>query len=159
MQQLNSAVSVQDNILFGRVAHGRARGSAQVGALVREVANGLGLREQLLRHGMDFPVGIAGSRLSAAKRQKLALARAILKKPDILVLDEPTASFDERTQQQLLRNIREEFSGRSLFWVLHETSLAAKFDLVVVMDDGTVAQVGPYESLSQDGGALAEPVE
>jgi ABC-type multidrug transport system fused ATPase/permease subunit len=157
--QVNSAVSLQDNILFGRLAHGRARSAAQVGELIREVVDSLDLRRKVVERGLDFQVGIGGSRLSVAKRQKLALARAILKRPDILVLDEPTASFDERTQLELLRRIREEFQGRSLFWVLHEAAQAVHFDTVLVLEDGRVKRSGPYDELSAPGGPLSSAAE
>jgi ABC-type multidrug transport system fused ATPase/permease subunit len=158
-RQVNSAVSIQDNILFGRLVYGRARSAAQVGALVREVVEKLDLREALMEVGLDFPVGIAGSRLSAAQRQKLAIARAVLKRPDVLVLDEATASLDESSQHAIMRNLLEEFSGRSLFWLLHRASLAADFDRVLVIDEGKVVEQGTFRELSETGGAFSRMLE
>jgi ABC-type multidrug transport system fused ATPase/permease subunit len=135
-QHVNSAVSIQDNILFGRLAYGRARSGAQVGGLLREVIEKLGLRQALMEVGLDYNVGIGGSRLSTAQRQKLALARAVLKRPDILILDEATASLDESAQQVIMDNLFAEFSNRTVFWLLHRDSFASNFEQILLIADG-----------------------
>jgi ABC-type multidrug transport system fused ATPase/permease subunit len=153
--QVNSAVSIQDNILFGRLAYGRARGAGQVGALVRDVLEKLELRAALMEVGLDFNVGIAGSRLSGAQRQKVALARAVLKRPEVLVLDEATASLDEGAQATILENLFHEFRGRSLFWLLHRPALAELFDHVLVLEDGKLAEQGVFADINLPGSVLS----
>jgi len=157
--RVNSAVSIQDNILFGRMVYGRARSAAQVGALVGEVVQKLDLREALMEVGLDFQVGVSGSRLSGAQRQKLAIARAILKRPDVLVLDEATASLDDASQRAILDNVLAEFRGRTLFWLLHRASLAAAFDRVLVLDDGKVVEQGTFAELSAQDGPLSRMLQ
>jgi ABC-type thiamine transport system ATPase subunit len=152
---VNSAVSIQDNILFGRLAYGRARASARVGALIRDVLKKLDMRAHLMKAGLDYQIGIGGARLSGAQRQKLAIARAVLKRPDILVLDEATASLDEASQAEIMSSLFEEFEGRSLFWVVHRVSHAAEFDQVLVLDEGKVAEQGHYDELKAKDGLLA----
>jgi putative ABC transport system ATP-binding protein len=161
-RHINSAVSIQDNILFGRLAFGRARSGVQVGGLLREVIEKLGLRQALMEAGLDFHVGIGGSRLSAAQRQKLAIARAVLKRPDILLLDEATASLDESTQQIIMDNLLAEFSGRSVFWLLHREGFASRFSHVLVLADGkaalssSFADIGGEEELKRHLASVAQ---
>ncbi len=155
---VNSAVSIQDNILFGRLEYGRARSAAQVGALMGDVVEKLGLRAALMEVGLDFNVGIGGSRLSTSQRQKLAIARAVLKQPDLLVLDEATGALDGASQDAITRNLFEEFRSRSLFWLLHRPVLASDFDHVIVMGDGKVVEQGEFDELTRAGGPLAQLV-
>jgi putative ABC transport system ATP-binding protein len=146
-RHINSAVSIQDNILFGRLAFGRARSGVQVGGLLREVIEKLGLRQALMEVGLDYHVGIGGSRLSGAQRQKLAIARAVIKRPDILLLDEATASLDESAQQVIMENLLVEFSGRSVFWLLHREGFASSFAHVLLLADGKVALNTPFADI------------
>ncbi|MFT5174676.1 MAG: putative ABC transport system ATP-binding protein, partial [Gammaproteobacteria bacterium] len=119
----------------------------QVGGLLREVIEKLGLRQALMEVGLDYHVGIGGSRLSGAQRQKLAIARAVIKRPDILLLDEATASLDESAQQVIMENLLVEFSGRSVFWLLHREGFASSFAHVLLLADGKVALNTPFADI------------
>jgi ABC-type oligopeptide transport system ATPase subunit len=134
----NAASTIQDNILFGKIAYGQAHGAERVGALIGEVIEAEGLRSEVLDVGLDYQVGIGGSRLSAAQRQKLGLARAMLKRPDILILAESLAVFDAATQARILANLKREFAGRSLVVALDSMQAAKDFDTVIEMRDGHV---------------------
>ena len=151
--------SIQDNILFGRLAYGRARSGKRIGELMKEVVDKLELVQPLMEVGLDFEVGISGSRLSAAQRQKVAIARCVLKRPDIMVVDGATAALDNSTQMGIMESLFKESAGRGLIWVLHRASLAEQFDLTVVLEDGRVTQQGQFEELNQPGTALAELVK
>ncbi len=150
----NAAASLQDNILFGKLAYGRAQAAALVGAQIGEAIDSLGLRPAVMEVGLDYRVGIGGARLSAAQRQKLAIARAVLKRPDLLVLDEATAGLDGPSQTRILDRLLEEFAGRGLVWALHRPSLADRFDRVLAMRDGKVVEQGSFAELDRDGSAL-----
>jgi putative ABC transport system ATP-binding protein len=150
--------SIQDNILFGRLAYGRARSAQRIGALISEVVDKLELREEIMHAGLDFNVGVSASRLSSAQRQKLAIARCVLKRPDIMIIDEATAALDNATQLRIMDNLLEEFSERGLIWVLHRASLAENFDQTLVIDEGRVAQAGTFESINQPGTLLGDMV-
>ena len=90
--------------------------------------------------GLDYPVGIGASRLTAAQRQKLGLARAVLKRPDILVLEEATAVLDAAGQARVRANLFEEFRDRALIWMMHDVNLEEGFDHWLEMEDGKVVE-------------------
>jgi ABC-type multidrug transport system fused ATPase/permease subunit len=106
--------------------------------------------------GLDFHVGIGGTRLASAQRQKLAIARAILKRPDVLVLNEATAALDAHSQNHILGRVLEEFAGRGVVWVLHRPSFASRFDRVIVLRGGKVVEQGVYGDLAAAGGPFKE---
>jgi ABC-type multidrug transport system fused ATPase/permease subunit len=147
----NAATNLQDNILFGKIAYGQAQAQERVGGLIREVVDELGLRNAVSEVGFGFQVGVAGSRLSGQQRQKLALARAILKRPDILVLVEATAALDTASQARIMDKLLAEFEGRALIWVVHRIDMAPRFDLVLVTRQGRVVEQGAPAELDREG--------
>ena len=146
----NSSANLQDNILFGKIAYGEAQAAERVGWLISEVIEELGLEDMVGLVALDYGVGIAGSRLSGSQRQKLAIARAILKRPDVLVLSEPTAALDSSAQASIPPAILKEFEGRCVIWALHRATLAEGFDLILVMRNGRVVEQGSYSDLNKD---------
>jgi putative ABC transport system ATP-binding protein len=157
-ERYNSAISIQDNILFGRLAYGKARSAATVGALIGEVVEKLKLRRTVMEVGLDYSVGIAGTRLSGAQRQKLTIARAILKRPDLIVLDRATATLDPPSQDKIMRNLFEEFQGRGLIWMLQRAELGSKFEHALVLESGKVVEEGPFMELNKPGTVLQQLV-
>ena len=155
-ERYNSSVSILDNILFGRLAYGRQRSAQRIGKLIGEVVDALDLRRAITECGLEYPVGIAGSRLSTAQRQKLALARSVLKRPDVLVVDRATAALDASAQARILDNLLKEFESRTLIWVLHRASLAERFDETIVLEGGKVVEQGRFEELNRPGTVFQE---
>jgi putative ABC transport system ATP-binding protein len=155
-ERYNAAATLQDNILFGKLAYGQAQGVERVGALISEVVGSLDLRPAVMEVGLDFQVGIGGARLSGTQRQKLAIARAVLKRPDILILNEATAALDSSSQAKLLEGLIDEFEGRGLIWALHRAGLASLFDHVLVMQGGKIVQEGTFEELKSKDGVFKE---
>ena len=155
-ERFNAASSLQDNILFGRLVYGQAQAASRIGALITEVLDATGLRTAVTAIGLEFHVGIAGKRLSASQRQKLALARALVKRPDFLVVGEATAVMDGPTQNRVMSALLNDFEGRALFWVLHRASLARQFDHVLVVSGGRVVEHGAPESLDRAGSSFAD---
>ena len=151
-----ASASLQDNILFGKAAYGHARGAERIGAVVAEVVDGLALRDTVMEVGLDFNVGIGGGRLSSVQRQKLGFARAVMKRPDVLILNEATAIVDGASEGRLLRNLLDEFKGRSLIWVLHRASLAKQFERILVVRAGRIVEQGTFDDLDRDGSVLKE---
>ncbi|MFQ5785735.1 MAG: ABC transporter transmembrane domain-containing protein [Alphaproteobacteria bacterium] len=150
IERYNTAATLQDNILFGKLAYGQAQAETRIGALISEVIDALDLRDTVIEVGLDYQVGIAGMRLSAAQRQKLAIARSVLKRPDLLIVSEATSALDGATQAKVAGNILDEFRGRGLIWVLHRPSLANRFDRVIVMSHGRVVEQGKFDELDRD---------
>lgn len=101
-------------------------------------------------------MGVGGGRLSSVQRQKLGLARAVIKRPDVLILNEATATIDGASQGRILDNLLNEFKGRSVIWVVHRAALAERFDKILVMQAGRVVEQGDYSELGSEGSALTE---
>jgi len=152
------ALSIQDNILFGRVAFDQANAQARISALVREIAADEGLNDDLVRLGLEFEVGSAGSRLSYSERQRLAIARGLMKNPDILVFNEPTSGLDPATEVRVLRAVLGWAKGRTVLWTLSRAELAREFDRVLVFAEGQLVEEGSFEQLERGGKALAQLV-
>lgn len=119
-------------------------------AALREL--GLGAWLDDLPDGLATAVGQRGERLSAGERQLVALARAHLADPDLLVLDEATSSVDPATEVRLQRALEQVLSGRTSVAIAHRLSTAEAADVVVVVDAGRVVEVGPAAELAGAGG-------
>jgi ABC-type transport system involved in cytochrome bd biosynthesis fused ATPase/permease subunit len=152
----NAATTLQDNILFGKLAYGQARAAARVGKLIVEILDELKLRRTVLEVGLDFSVGIGGARLSQIQRQKLAIGRSLLKRPDILILNEATATFDSGTQARVLDSLFKVCAQSTVVWALQNPALAGHFDRVLVFAEGRVAESGSVEDLKQQGTLFSE---
>jgi ABC-type multidrug transport system fused ATPase/permease subunit len=146
-ERYNAAASLQDNILFGKIAYGEADAPLRVPAVLSEVLDTLALRAAVIDVGLDYQVGSGGSRLSAAQRQRAAIARALLKRPDLLILNEATAALDGQAQAKVTQGLQQEMAGRGLIWVLHRASLARNFDRVLVMSGGKLQEQGRIAEL------------
>ena len=102
-----------------------------------------------LAHGYDTVLGESGVTLSGGQRQRLALARAILLEPAILLLDDPTAAIDSQTEHEIFAALDRAIAGRTTFIVAHRLSTLRRADLIVVMDAGRIVQRGTHEELMQ----------
>ena len=147
--------SLQDNILFGRIRHGQAQGAARMSALLGEVVDEVGIREAVMEAGLAFQVGIGGSRLTATQRQKLAFARALLKRPALLVVNMATAGVERVAREMLFLAARTAMAGRGIVWVLESPELAEGFSRIVTVEEGRTVEDGSWEELSGAGGPFA----
>lgn len=154
----NAAASLQDNILFGRLAFGQAKAEETVGRVVGEVLEDLGLRNTVVEVGLDYQVGVGGKRLTTTQRQKLAIARALLKETDVLILNEAAGGMDGASQSLLLDRILGEREGRGVVWTLQSAKFAERFDRVLVMRAGRIVEQGSYAELDRADSALGELV-
>ncbi|MFY9573686.1 MAG: ABC transporter ATP-binding protein [Blastocatellia bacterium] len=140
--------TIAENIGYGRPEAtreeiARAATAASIDAFVRT-----------LPEGYDTQVGERGQALSAGERQRIALARALLRDPAVLVLDEPTASVDPITEQMIAAELGELMRGRTTIVISHRLSLIERADLVIVIDDGRVIEMGRPDELLATGKAL-----
>lgn len=102
--------------------------------------------------GYDTVLGEHGVTLSGGQRQRLALARAILLEPPILILDDPTAAIDPETEREILEAMDRAIAGRTTFIVAHRMSTLRRADLVVVLEKGRVVQTGTHADLLREPG-------
>jgi putative ABC transport system ATP-binding protein len=152
----NAAATIQDNLLFGKLAFGEADAENRLIEVVAQVIDALDLRQTVIEAGLAFQVGPGGSRLALAQRQKLAIARCVLKRPDVLILNEATSALDGPAQVKLIDVLKEEFAGRGLIWVLHRAGLARQFEEVLVMEHGRLVEQGAPADLEKPGTKLSE---
>jgi len=143
----NRSSSIQDNILFGKIALDKANAIEEVNHLVTEIINQENLRPVIINAGLDSQAGLAGSRLSQSQRQKLSIARALLRRPDHLILNEATSCLDSGSQTLVMSNLLSEMKGRNITWALQRASLAENFDRVLVLSGGQVVEDGPFKDL------------
>ncbi len=153
-QVYNAGATIQDNILFGKIDYGQANAAQRVGTLIADVLSGLELRDVVLAAGLRSPTGSGGSRLSPVQRQKIGIARCILKRPEILLINEAAAGFDARMQNIVVDRVLQESRGRTVVWALNNVAIANKFTRVLVMSDGRIVEDGgPDELAAAEGSA------
>jgi ATP-binding cassette subfamily B protein len=108
-----------------------------------------------LPDGYDTQVGERGLALSAGERQRIAIARAVLRRPAVIVLDEPTAALDPITEQAVASTLSSLLRGRTAIIITHRMSLVEIAEQVIALDGGKVAQIGSPKELMAREGALA----
>lgn len=158
------AIALQENVLFGTSVRENIRYAVPDAsdAAVREAARVACADEFVaaLPQGYDTLLGERGAKLSTGQRQRLTIARALLKDAPILVLDEPTASLDAETEHRLVRNLAEWGRGRCIFLVTHRLSTIRLADRIVFLERGKVLERGSHaELMARAGGAYRALVE
>ncbi|MCW5730617.1 MAG: ATP-binding cassette domain-containing protein [Alphaproteobacteria bacterium] len=150
-EKYSAVATIQDNILFGKVVYGQAQAAEMVSGLIGEVIDDLGLRNRVAMVGLNFECGIAGGRLTQAQRQKLAIARCIVKRPDLFILSDATLPLDSASQGKVFEAILEEFRSRGIVWSLQRAQLASRFDRILVMRSGRLVEQGGFDELDREG--------
>jgi ABC-type multidrug transport system fused ATPase/permease subunit len=142
--------SVRDNIAFGRP------GASEVE--IAAAARAVGAHEFILRlqGGYETEVGERGSRLSAGQRQLVALARALIADPRILILDEATANVDVHSEVAIERGLRRLLAGRTAIVIAHRLSTVINADRIAVLEQGEIVEAGTHDELIEAGGTYSK---
>lgn len=145
--------SILDNLLIGKE-----------GASMEEVKKACKAAEALdfvekLPKGFETVVGERGVKLSGGEKQRIAIARALLKNPPILVLDEATSALDAETEQKIQKALEKLIKGRTTFIVAHRLSTIKKADKIIVFDQGKIVEEGDYQDLMTKKGHFYKLVQ
>ena len=133
--------SIRDNIAYGRPKAGHNDIEAAA-----KIAHAHDFIERM-EMGYDTLVGERGARLSAGERQRIAIARAILKNPAILIFDEATSALDAETEYQVQTAFETVAKGRTTFVIAHRLSTVVRADRILVLKDGNILEQGNHEQL------------
>jgi ATP-binding cassette subfamily B protein len=161
-KSLRAAIGIvpQDTVLFNE-SIGYNIGYGQGGASQEEIegaARGAAIDRFVgaLPDRYDSMVGERGLKLSGGEKQRVAIARTLLKNPPILVLDEATSALDSRTEQAIQETLAKVAESRTTIMIAHRLSTIVDADQIVVLDDGRVAERGTHDELLERGGLYAD---
>ena len=149
-QNVLFATSVADNIRYGRsdIDQGQVTAAAQVACADEFV--------RAMPDGYDTELGERGGKLSTGQRQRISIARAVLRDTPILILDEPTASLDAETERRVMENLGEWGRERVVFIITHRLSTIRNADQIAFLEDGVIKELGSHQQLLAQNGAYAE---
>lgn len=144
--------SIANNITFGLSGHEEHRSEK-----IREAAVAAALDSSIrdFPEGYETVVGERGITLSGGQKQRVSIARALIKDPDILVLDDCLSAVDTKTEAEILANFRKIFHNKTVIIISHRVSTVKDADHIIVLDNGTIVEEGEHQSLLSAGGRYA----
>ncbi len=145
-------LSLRENILAGRIDRRNYHADEQVEACLLATLEHCGMRDLAILAGLETRVGENGKFLSGGQRQKVALARVLLKNPAILLLDEATANLDEISQTRIVEMLRRDFTGKTVLSISHRLATVRHCDQILVLEHGQLVQQGPPQRLARQPG-------
>ena len=156
----NISIALQQNVLFATtVAENIRYGVADVNEERVVAAAKVACADEFIRampYGYDTELGERGGKLSTGQRQRISIARAVLRDTPILILDEPTASLDAETERQVMSNLAEWGRSRVIFIITHRLSTIRNADQIAFLEDGVIKELGSHQQLLDQNGAYAE---
>jgi ATP-binding cassette subfamily B protein len=143
------------NTVAANIAFGNPRATQ---AQIEEAARIASAHEFIaaMPQGYETVLGESGVDLSGGQRQRLALARALLLQPPVLILDDPTASVDPKTEHEIVSALRHAMAGRTTFVVANRLSLLRRADVILVLERGRLTRMGAHEELVRVPGPYRE---
>ena len=159
----NVAIALQRQVLFsGSAAHNIAYGSKDVSLPVIEEAAKIACAHNFiseLENGYDTDLGESGGRLSTGQKQRISLARAIIRDPKILILDEPTSALDAETELAVMKNLRGWGEDKIIFIVTHRVTTIRHANQIAVLKNGQVEEIGSHDELASSRGTYTAFLE
>lgn len=147
-----------DGSIAQNIAYSRKHATEEEIRAAAAAANATEFIERL-PHGFETVIGERGVRLSGGQRQRLAIARAVLADPKLLILDEATSNLDTESEQLIQQSLGVLMKGRTSFVIAHRLSTIAGADLIVVVEGGRILQTGTHQELMDRGGRYRSMVE
>jgi ATP-binding cassette subfamily B protein/subfamily B ATP-binding cassette protein MsbA len=146
-------LTIAENIAYGRPSASRSEieSAARAASADHFISR--------LSDGYDTVVGERGATLSGGERQRISIARALLMDARILILDEPTSALDVETERAVVGALNEVLAGRTTFVIAHRLSTVRRADRIVVLQNGTILEVGSHDQLVESGGVYSRLVQ
>lgn len=159
MAQYIHSQTILNNILFGKLKTDRPQAIEKINQAIIHLLVEEDLMETVVRIGLQYQVGNKGENLSGGQRQKLAIARVLLKKPPVLLMDEATSGLDNASQARIQHLLESRWKGNTtLISVVHRLDIIKNYDKIAVMKAGKIVEMGDYDELMARKGVLYELV-
>ncbi|WOD62653.1 ABC transporter transmembrane domain-containing protein [Niallia taxi] len=146
--------TVKDNILFGNL---ESATEEQLEEAIRLASFNQDI--EMLPEGLETLVGEKGVALSGGQKQRISIARALIRNPEILILDDSLSAVDAKTEQNIIQNIKKERSGKTTIITTHRMTAVQHADQIIVLEDGKIIEHGSHEQLLQKNGWYKEQFE
>ncbi|TPP09312.1 ABC transporter transmembrane domain-containing protein [Rhizobium glycinendophyticum] len=158
--EYQSSATLLDNIVFGKISRTYADSHERIKSQLVTLAKEHGAYPDVLEAGLSFDLGPGGKRLTMLQRQKLNVARAVIRHADYCILNQPLPGLNPRLQAQLVQNVisflRKNTDGCTIVWVLSNPTLCSYFERVVIFDNGDVIANGSYEEIIDEDSVVKE---
>ncbi len=149
--------SILNNIFFGKIKPGLPQAQEIINQSIMHLLVEEDYLEKIAAFGMRFQVGTMGDRLSGGQKQKLAIARVLIKQPTIILMDEATSALDNKSQARIQRLMTTRWKGkRTVVAAVHRLDILNTFDKIAVMKAGKLVEYGTYQELIEQKGILHE---
>lgn len=146
--------TVRDNILFGHIentSESQLDNAIQLASFKQDI--------EMLPEGLETLVGEKGVALSGGQKQRISIARALIRNPQILILDDSLSAVDAKTEQNIIKNIKKERAGKTTIITTHRMTAVQHADQIIVLEDGKIVEHGTHEQLIQKKGWYKEQFE
>jgi ABC-type multidrug transport system fused ATPase/permease subunit len=149
--------TILNNILFGKLRSDNPRAQEKINQSIVHLLIEEDFLETIIETGLQYEVGSKGDKLSGGQRQKLAIARMLLKAPRVMIMDEATSALDNKSQARIQNLLESHWRGKStLIAVAHRLDTIKSFDRIAVLKAGKIGEIGPYDELIARKGLLYE---
>ena len=158
--EFNPCLSLRSNLILGRASASRPNAEEHVDELLGRILDEMGLRDEVIRAALDFEVGIGGRRIPLAARQSLVVLRSLVKKPEIMILNEALSAHSREARDRIRRSVDALLPDATFVWVEGEVPELGEFDNVFVIRDGRLDsedKSDPYVP-EQAGGELSSAI-